>query len=152
VASSQISNAYFLQHGGALKMLLAQDRQTELDRLYRYACQKAEAGDTAAACRLFMLLTVYDGWSFDYWFQLARCCQAEHLWLDAAWAYGRAARIRPDEPDIPCLASECYASAGCTSLASRAARAALRLCGTLPKWQSVRRRAGILLNKTGEAR
>lgn len=143
------SNAFFLQHGGALRMLLPKDMGTELSVLYRYGLQLMEAENTAAAARLFMVLTVYDAWSFDYWLQLARCCQAEKLWMDAAYAYGRAAQIRIDEPEVPYAAAECYIAAGYIQHAHRALHATLTLCGTLPQWNAIRQQAEAQLRRLG---
>lgn len=120
----------FFQRGGALRMLLGKDISPELDVLFRYAKQLSDVGEYGAAARLFKVLTVYDGWSFDYWFELGACCQAEEAWVDAIYAYGRAAQIRVSAAIVPCAAGECYLACGNRPLAAKAFRAALLVCGS----------------------
>lgn len=61
-------------------MLLDDDVTQPLNTLYRYATQLMEVKEFAGAARLFQLLTIYDAWSFDYWFRLGECCQAQKHW------------------------------------------------------------------------
>lgn len=148
----------FFRQGGALRMLFAADVSAELDILQRYARQLASAGEYGAAARIFKILTICDAWSFEYWFELGACCQAGTAWVDAICAYGRAAKIRVSEAQVPCAAGECYLACGNLPLAAKAFRAALLVCG--PEQQGdhhedrnvadIRRRAYTGLSKTGE--
>ncbi|KML18203.1 pathogenicity island 2 chaperone protein SscA [Leclercia adecarboxylata] len=148
----------FFQQGGALRMLFAKDVSTELDVLQRYARQLANAGEYGAAARIFKVLTIYDAWSFEYWFELGTCCQADTAWSDAIYAYGRAAKIKVSEAQVPCAAGECYLASGNLPLAAKAFRAALLICGMEDqgdnhenrKVADIRRRARAGLSKTGE--
>lgn len=67
----------FFRRGGSLRMLLDGDVTQPLNTLYRYAMQLMDVKEFAGAARLFQLLTIYDAWSFDYWFRLGECCQAQ---------------------------------------------------------------------------
>ncbi len=144
----------FLQRGGALRMLFETDVSGDLDVLYRYARQLACAGEYGSAARIFKLLTLYDAWSFEYWFELGTCCQADCAWGDAIYAYGRAAKIRVSEAQVPCAAGECYLACGNLPLAAKAFRAALLVCGTEQQENrevaEIRRRALAGLSKTGD--
>ncbi|WP_367298354.1 CesD/SycD/LcrH family type III secretion system chaperone SscA [Hafnia alvei] len=148
----------FFQRGGALRMLLGTDASPELDVLFRYAKQLADVGEYGAAARLFKVLTIYDGWSFDYWFELGMCCQAEQAWVDAIYAYGRAAQIRVSAAAVPCAAGECYLACGNRPLAAKAFRAALLVCGTEREGEQrdgmeqadIRQRARAGLAKAGD--
>ena len=140
----------FFQQGGALRMLLDKDVSAELDVLFRYAMQLAGIGESGAAARLLKVLTLYDAWSFDYWFQLGACCQAESAWVDAIYAYGRAAQIRICEAKAPCAAGECYLACGNRPFAAKAFRAALLVCGEEPGQADIRQRALTGLAKTGD--
>ena len=120
----------FFQQGGALRMLLGKDVGPELDVLFRYAKQLSSVGEYGAAARLFKVLTIYDEWSFEYWFELGVCCQADKAWVDAIYAYGRSAQIRVSAAIAPCAAGECYLACGNCPLAAKAFRAALLVCGT----------------------
>lgn len=60
----------FFRRGGSLRMLLDDDVTQPLNTVYRYAMQLMEVKEFAGAARLFQLLTIYDAWSFDYWFRL----------------------------------------------------------------------------------
>ncbi|WP_145558816.1 CesD/SycD/LcrH family type III secretion system chaperone SscA [Yersinia mollaretii] len=143
----------FFQRGGALRMLLGKDASSELDVLFRYAKQLADVGEYGAAARLFKVLTIYDGWSFDYWFELGMCCQAEKAWVDAIYAYGRAAQIRVSVAIVPCAAGECYLACGNRTLAAKAFRAALLVCGTERdglEQAEIRQRARAGLVKAGD--
>ncbi|EDU4658912.1 CesD/SycD/LcrH family type III secretion system chaperone SscA, partial [Salmonella enterica subsp. diarizonae] len=73
----------FFRRGGSLRMLLDEDVTQPLNTLYRYAMQLMDVNEFAGAARLFQLLTIYDAWSFDYWFRLGECCQAQKLWGEA---------------------------------------------------------------------
>lgn len=148
----------FFQQGGALRMLLVKDVSADLDVLLRYAQQLASAGEYGAAARIFKVLTVYDAWSFEYWFELGACCQADSAWSDAIYAYGRAAKIRVSEAQVPCAAGECYLACGNLPLAAKAFRAALLICGVEHQGDNhesrevadIRQRARAGLNKTGD--
>ncbi len=70
----------FFRRGGSLRMLLDDDVTQPLNTVYRYAMQLMEVKEFAGAARLFQLLTIYDAWSFDYWFRLGECCQAQKHW------------------------------------------------------------------------
>ena len=148
----------FLQRGGSLRMLTGTDVSGELATLFRYARQLATAGEYAAAARLLKILTVYDAWSFEYWFELGVCCQADSAWIDAIYAYGRAAQIRLTEAKAPCAAGECYLACGNRPMAAKAFRAALQICGMNPGEGSednpdiatIRRRAQLGLEQSGE--
>ena len=148
----------FFQQGGALRMLFATDVSADLDVLQRYARQLASAGEYGAAARIFKVLTIYDAWSFEYWFELGACCQADAAWSDAIYAYGRAATIRVSEAQVPCAAGECYLACGNLPLAAKAFRAALLVCGVEHQGDNhenrvvadIRRRARAGLSKTGE--
>lgn len=149
----------FFQQGGALRMLFATDVSADLDVLQRYARQLVSAGEYGAAARIFKVLTIYDAWSFEYWFELGACCQADAAWSDAIYAYGRAAKIRVSAAQVPCAAGECYLACGNLPLAAKAFRAALLVCGVehqgddhekAREVEDIRRRAFAGLNKTGE--
>jgi len=140
----------FLQRGGALRMLLGKDVSADLDVLFRYAKQLVGVGAYGSAARLFKILTIYDAWSFDYWFELGACCQADHAWVDAIYAYGRAAQIQISAAQAPCAAGECYLACGNKLLAAKAFRSALMVCGEEGTGQmDIRRRALVGLAKTG---
>ncbi|WP_254900206.1 CesD/SycD/LcrH family type III secretion system chaperone SscA [Lonsdalea iberica] len=149
---------HFLQRGGALRMLLGKDVSAELDVLFRYAKQLMGVGEYGAAARIFKVLTLYDAWSFDYWFELGACCQADGAWIDAIYAYGRAAQIRVSAAQAPCAAGECYLAGGHRSLAAKAFKAALLVCGTAHEGEQcedreradIRRRARVGLAKAGD--
>ncbi|MEY4474587.1 MAG: hypothetical protein RL248_354 [Pseudomonadota bacterium] len=145
----------FFQQGGSLHMLLDKEVSAELDVLFRYAKQLVGVGEYGAAARLFKLLTLYDGWSFDYWFELGACCQADRAWVDAIYAYGRAAQIRISAAQAPCAAGECYLACGNLPFAAKAFRAALLVCGRECEEESmeqadIRQRALVGLAKTGD--
>lgn len=148
----------FFQQGGALRMLCATDVSADLDVLHRYARQLASAGEYGAAARIFKVLTIYDAWSFEYWFELGACCQADAAWGDAIYAYGRAAKIRVSAAQVPCAAGECYLACGNLPLAAKAFRAALLVCGVEHQRDNhenrevadIVRRACTGLSKTGE--
>ncbi|CNL65503.1 secretion system chaperone SscA [Yersinia aldovae] len=145
----------FFQQGGALRMLLDKEVSAELDVLFRYAKQLAGVGEYGAAARLFKVLTLYDAWSFDYWFELGACCQADSAWVDAIYAYGRAAQIRISAAQVPCAAGECYLACGNRPLAAKAFRTALFVCGEacekeVMEQANIRQRALVGLAKTGE--
>lgn len=148
----------FFQQGGALRMLFDTDVSADLGVLLRYARQLAYAGEFGAAARIFKVLTIYDAWSFEYWFELGTCCQADTAWSDAIYAYGRAAKIRVSEAQVPCAAGECYLACGNLPLAAKAFRAALLVCGVEHQGDNhenrevaeIRRRARTGLSKTGE--
>ncbi|CAJ0993971.1 hypothetical protein SODG_004530 [Sodalis praecaptivus] len=139
----------FLRQGGSVYMLLDRQVETSLQTLFDYAKQLAAAGDQAGAARLFKLLTFYDGWSFEYWFHLGKCCQAQRAWIDAIYAYGRAAQIKVAAPEAPCAAGECYFASGNKTYARKAFRAALLICGELKHHQAIRQRARTGLAATG---
>jgi len=148
----------FFQRGGALRMLFATDISTDLEVLQRYARQLASAGEYGAAARIFKVLTIYDAWSFEYWFELGACCQADAAWSDAIYAYGRAAKIKVSEAKVPCAAGECYLACGNLPLAAKDFRAALLVCGVEHQGDNhesrevadIRRRAHVGLSKAGE--
>ncbi|MGL5699434.1 MAG: CesD/SycD/LcrH family type III secretion system chaperone SscA [Kluyvera sp.] len=148
----------FFQQGGALRMLFDTDVSSDLDVLYRYARQLASAGEYGSAARIFKVLTIYDAWSFEYWFELGACCQADSAWVDAIYAYGRAAKIRVSEALVPCAAGECYLACGNLPQAAKAFQAALLVCGTEYQGEhqedqevaDIRRRAREGLSKTGD--
>lgn len=98
----------FLRRSGAVRMLLKKDVSGELDTLFRYARHLSSAGDYRAATILLRILTAYDDWSFDYWYQLGTTCHAAHAWPDALYAYGRAAKINVSAAQVPCAAGECH--------------------------------------------
>lgn len=148
----------FFQQGGALRMLFGRDASAELDVLFRYGGQLAGAGEYGSAARIFKLLTVYDAWSFEYWFELGVCCQADCAWGDAIYAYGRAAQIRVSAAQTPCAAGECYLACGNQPQAAKAFRAALLVCGMASEGEQsenmevadIRRRAQMGLAKIGD--
>ncbi|WP_447783530.1 CesD/SycD/LcrH family type III secretion system chaperone SscA [Enterobacter asburiae] len=148
----------FFQRGGALRMLFATDISADLEVLQRYARQFVSAGEYGAAARIFKVLTIYDAWSFEYWFELGACCQADAAWSDAIYAYGRAAKIKVSEAKVPCAAGECYLACGNLPLAAKAFRAALLVCGVEHQGDNpenrevadIRRRARVRLSKAGE--
>lgn len=148
----------FFQQGGALRMLFSTDVSADLDVLQRYARQLASAGEYGGSARILKVLTIYDAWSFEYWFELGACCQADAAWSDAIYAYGRAAKIRVSEAQVPCAAGECYLASGNLPLAAKAFRAALLVCGMEHQGDNdesrevvdIRQRAREGLSKTGE--
>lgn len=148
----------FFQQGGALRMLFSTDISADLKILQSYARQLVSASEYGAAARIFKLLTIYDEWCFEYWFELGTCCQADAAWSDAIYAYGRAAKIKVSEAKVPCAAGECYLESGNLPLAAKAFRAALLVCGVEHKGDNpenrdmadIRRRARAGLSKTGE--
>lgn len=140
----------FFRQGGALRMLLNQDVTPELSVLFRYALQLVEVGEYSAATRLFKLLTMYDAWSFDYWFQLGVCCQSQSLWSDAIYAYGRAAQIRLNAPEVPYAAAECYQACGNSQYARKALRAARLICGDASEHRAFRRQVEEALTQLGD--
>lgn len=147
----------FFQQGGSLRMLFGSDISADLYVLYRYARQLAFAGEYGSAARIFKVLTIYDAWSFEYWFELGACCQADCAWVDAIYAYGRAAKIRVSAAEVPCAAGECYLAIGNLPLAAKAFRASLLVCGTGQGGSNegrevadIRKRAYAGLNKAGE--
>lgn len=139
----------FYRQGGALRMLLKQTVEQELEVLFRYAMQLVGVGEYGAAARLLKLLTLYDAWSFDYWFQLGRCCQAQKAWVDAIYAYGRAAQIRLNAPEVPYAAAECYQACHNVQYAKKALRATLLICGDACEHQVIHRRAATFLAHLG---
>ncbi|WP_440866931.1 CesD/SycD/LcrH family type III secretion system chaperone SscA [Symbiopectobacterium purcellii] len=141
----------FLRRGGAVRMLLKKDVSSELDTLFRYARQLSSAGDHRAAANLLRLLTAYDDWSFDYWYQLGATCHAAHAWSDALYAYGRAAKINVSAAQVPCAAGECFLACGEKALARKAFKAALLICGENRSLQAIRRQAEQGLSRTGES-
>ncbi|MFT8211839.1 MAG: CesD/SycD/LcrH family type III secretion system chaperone SscA [Symbiopectobacterium sp.] len=140
----------FLRRGGAVRMLLKKEVSVELETLFRYARQLSNAGDYPAAARILRVLTVYDDWSFDYWYQLGATCHAAHAWSDALYAYGRAAQINVSAAQVPCAAGECFLACGEKSLARKAFKAALLICGKNRALQAIRRQAEQGLSRTGE--
>ncbi|ECG8588932.1 CesD/SycD/LcrH family type III secretion system chaperone SscA [Salmonella enterica subsp. salamae] len=147
----QIQDAMrFFRQGGSLRMLLDDDVTQPLDTLYRYAMQLVDIKEYAGAARLFQLLTIYDAWSFDYWFRLGECCQAQQVWGDAIYAYGRAARIRLDAPQAPWGAAECYLACDNYDYAKKALKAVVRICGEASEHQSLRGRAEKMLQQLAD--
>ncbi|BAE74562.1 hypothetical protein SGGMMB4_02898 [Sodalis glossinidius str. 'morsitans'] len=140
----------FLRQGGSVYMLLDRQIEESLQTLFDYAKQSAAAGDQAGAAKLFKLLTFYDAWSFDYWFHLGKCCQAQRVWIDAIYAYGRAAQIKVASPEAPCAAGECYLAGGNKTYARKAFHAALLICGELKQNQAVRQRSRAGLAAMGD--
>lgn len=69
----------FFRRGGSLRMLLDDDVTQPLNTLYRYAMQLMEVKEFAGAARLFQLLTIYDAWSFDYWFRLGNAARPKNI-------------------------------------------------------------------------
>lgn len=69
----------FFRRGGSLRMLLDDDVTQPLNTLYRYAMQLMEVKEFAGAARLFQLLTIYDAWSFDYWFRLGNAARLKNI-------------------------------------------------------------------------
>lgn len=140
----------FYRRGGAPRMLLDKEVTQDLDVLYRYAVQLAGVNEHGAAARLFKLLTLYDAWSFEYWFQLGVCCQTREAWSDAVYAYGRAAQIRLDAPEAPLAAAECYLACHNLVYAKKALRATLLICGNASEHHVIRQRAEAFLSRTGD--
>lgn len=126
-------------------MLLDKNVTPQLDLLYHYALQLVAVKEHAGAARLLKILTLYDAWSFDYWFQLGVCCQAQKAWSDAIYAYGRAAQIQLDEPRAPWRAAECYLACGNDRGAKKALKAVMLICGDNREHQILRRRAEAVL-------
>lgn len=140
----------FLRRGGAVHMLLKKEVSVELDTLFSYARQLFSAGDYRAAANLLRILTAYDDWSFDYWYQLGATCHAAHAWSDALYAYGRAAKINVSAAQVPCAAGACFLACGENALARKAFEAALLICGENRSLQAIRRQAEQGLSRTGE--
>lgn len=139
----------FLRRGGAVRMLLKKEVSVELETLFRYARQLSNAGDYSAAANLLRILTAYDEWSFDYWYQLGATCHAAHAWSDALYAYGRAAKINVSAAQVPCAAGACFLACGEKALARKAFKAALLICGENRSLQAIRHQAERGLSRTG---
>ncbi|EGE4741923.1 CesD/SycD/LcrH family type III secretion system chaperone SscA [Salmonella enterica] len=137
----------FFRRGGSLRMLLDDDVTQPLNTLYRYAMQLMEVQEFSGAARLFQLLTIYDAWSFDYWFRLGECCHAQKLWGEAIYAYGRAAQIKLDAPQAPWAAAECYLACDNVRYARKALKAVVRICGEASEHHILRLRAEKMLQQ-----
>lgn len=133
------------RRGGALRMVLEKDVTESLDVLYRYAMQLKNAKEHTGAARILRLLTVYDAWSFEYWYSLGQCCQAQKDWSDAVYAYGRAAQIRLDAPEAPWAAAECYLACGNDEYARKSLNAVLLICGNREEYQALRLQVNTVL-------
>lgn len=130
-------------------MLLDDDVTQPLNTLYRYATQLMEVKEFAGAARLFQLLTIYDAWSFDYWFRLGECCQAQKHWGKRYTLMDARHKLRL-MPQAPWAAAECYLACDNVCYAIKALKAVVRICGEVSEHQILRQRAEKMLQQLSD--
>ena len=137
----------FFRRGGALSALACKDVRHQLNVLHRHTSELIEQNEFAAAERICRILTLYAPWTFEYWYIFGQCCQAQASWKDAIYAYGRAAELRMDDPQVVWAAAECFIQTGDRMRAIKALKAVQTICRVTQAEPELYCRAETMLDK-----
>ncbi len=90
-------------------------------------------GDFERAEAVLRKATVLDPWSFPDHVDLARVCQRQGKWAEAAGAYGRAAELAPENLAVQLEIARCYLKAGDLAGALASIELAMQTDGGAPE-------------------
>lgn len=136
----------FFSEGGALHMLNGTSRE-EMDRLWRYACQLLQQGESRGARNLLQLLVYCDHWNSDYLLSLAVACQRNDAHEDACIYLAQAARILVTDPRPSWLMAQSAVALNNWQGALELYQSTLKLANGRAQWRSLIRSAELGVEK-----